>query len=244
MAHPRTRVRRLTASLMLAAAAAAAASASTAIATITAADGPPRPRDPFVQRCVLDGNARMIVVALAEPLSVAYDAKTGGLALAWNGPVRYQGAVYDTTHGPQPVHEGPILMRAAEGPTWMLARDGDEPVAARVRWLGYRLDGTIVHLNFELSAPGIDPVTVRETPEVALADDGSPRLVRRFAVAGPEGVTAVLVAPRDGTDAERAAAVDADDPAAIHHATDADGRHLIHLPGNASTELRFGPAAD
>jgi hypothetical protein len=216
--------------------------AVTSVAVAVAA--PPRPRDPFVQRCVLDGNARMIVVALAEPLSVAYDAKSGGLALAWNGPVRYQGAVYDTTHGPQPIHEGPILMRAAEGPTWMLARDGEEPVAARVRWLGYRLDGTIVHLNFELSAPGIDPVTVRETPEVALADDGSPRLLRRFTVRGPEGVTAVLVAPRDGVDAERAAAVEAVDPAAIHVIADASGARLIHLPASTSTELRFGPATD
>ncbi len=214
------------------------------MAASAALAGPPRPRDPFVQRCVLDGNARMIVVALAEQLSVAYDARTGAMALAWNGPVRYQGAVYDTTHGPQPVHEGPVLMRAADGPAWMLARDGEHrPVAARVRWLGYRLEGTIVHLSFELSAPGFDPVVVRETPELATAEDGSPRLLRRFAVTGSAGTHAVLLAPRDGAHAERAASIEAPAHEELRIDHDADAGRLVHLRAGMTTELRLGPAA-
>jgi cytochrome c len=172
----------------------AAATVLLALAPVSqAAD---RPRDPWVYRCVLDDNARMVVVALAEDLSVAYDAKTGGLALAWAGSTRLQGAVYDTTHGPQPVHDGERLLIAADGPSWMLAAPGGEPVPATVMWRGYRLDADAVHLRFRLSAPGIDPVEVIEIPEVLRNDDGEVALERRFRVEGGGTATPILVAPR------------------------------------------------
>jgi hypothetical protein len=48
-----------------------------------------RPRDPWVFRCVLDRKPRMVTLALAEDLWVAYDATNCGLARAWKGGVKF-----------------------------------------------------------------------------------------------------------------------------------------------------------
>jgi len=161
---------------------------------VAAAPAPVRPRDPFVFRCVLDENPRMVVVALAEDLSLAYDATAGSLALAWDGDVKLQGAVYDTTHGPQPVHEGTPRLVAPDGPAWMLAADDGEPTPADVRWLGYRVDGTTVHLRYRLEAPGLGPVTVTEIPEIR-RDGAITRLERTFRVEGGDDATVLLAGP-------------------------------------------------
>jgi hypothetical protein len=67
-----------------------------------------RPRDPWVFRCVLDKNPRMVVIALHEHLWVAYDTTTCSLYKAWDGDVKFQGAVYDDIHGPQPETRGEV----------------------------------------------------------------------------------------------------------------------------------------
>ena len=65
-----------------------------------------RPRDIWVFRSVLDKRARMVTMALSDDLWVAYDATNCGLYKAWKGGVKFDGAVYTTSHGPQPTSEG------------------------------------------------------------------------------------------------------------------------------------------
>lgn len=81
------------------------ASARAATSTVTVGR-PERPRDPWVFRSVLDGEPRMVVLALHEDLWVAYDAGNGELARAWTGDVVFRGAVHDAVHGPQPESRG------------------------------------------------------------------------------------------------------------------------------------------
>src|SRR5690242_11891418 len=53
---------------------------------------PVRARDPWVQRCALDGRPRMVVFALDKEMFCAYDAQHCSLYAAWKGSVRGSGA--------------------------------------------------------------------------------------------------------------------------------------------------------
>lgn len=48
----------------------------------------------------------MITLALSDKLWVSYHAETGALYKAWKGSVYFDGAVYTTAHGPQPISIG------------------------------------------------------------------------------------------------------------------------------------------
>lgn len=53
-----------------------------------------RPYDPFISRGVMREKPRMIFLALAPDLSVAYDGQTSGLYSAWRGSVQNGNASY------------------------------------------------------------------------------------------------------------------------------------------------------
>ena len=65
-----------------------------------------RPLDHWVFRSVLDWNPRMITIALSDDLWASYHTETGALYKAWKGSVYFDGAVYTTAHGPQPISIG------------------------------------------------------------------------------------------------------------------------------------------
>jgi hypothetical protein len=153
----------------------------------------PRPRDPFVFRCVLDGRCRMVTLALADDLWAAWDAERCAFYKAWKGGVKFDGAVYTTVHGPQPTSQGASYALEAEGEAW-LAQVGGEPVPVRARWLGYRLERAGCALRYALALPDGREVVVEERPEfvrpapaldaarrAALGlDESLPGLERRF----------------------------------------------------------------
>lgn len=149
---------------------------------------PDRPRDPWVFRCVLDKNARMVVIALHENLWVAYDAKTCSLYKAWRGDVKFDGAVYTTVHGPQPTSVGDTYFDGPQDNVWFIRRDEELIQPQQVLWRGYSIRDNTVSLRYELILADGSSIEIEEVPEVSLADD---QLVfsRSFTLTG--------VAPRD-----------------------------------------------
>jgi hypothetical protein len=123
-----------------------------------------RPRDPWVFRCVLDRKPRMVTLALAEDLWVAYDATNCGLARAWKGGVKFDGPVYTTVHGPQPTSIGSSYIEGFEGAVWE-ANVAGKDVPVRVQWRGYLFNGDHVALQYELNLPNAVKVFVTESPE-------------------------------------------------------------------------------
>ena len=61
-----------------------------------------RGNSPWAFRSVLDGQPRMLTLALANRFWAAYSAQDGNLYKVWRGDVNFDGAVYTTVHGPQP----------------------------------------------------------------------------------------------------------------------------------------------
>ncbi len=126
-----------------------------------------RPRDPWVLRCVLDGRARMITVALSDDLWVAYDAELCSFYAAWKGDVALDGAVFTTRHGPQPTLRGETYSRSPQAVLedgWSLTRGG-RPLELRPRYKGYTLGATgQLSLDYELELPAGERVTIQERP--------------------------------------------------------------------------------
>jgi len=167
---------------------------------------PPRPRDPWVVRSVLDRRPRVVTVALSRDVWAAYDTQSGTLVKVWKGDVRFDGPVYTTLHGPQPTSEGVDLHDPLADARWGLLRPAAggqvdlTPLSAR--WLGYRLADGHVTLHYTLmDAAGSTTLDVQETPECARGGVLRPLgLLRRFVVSGAEAPAVLVLARGSGAD--------------------------------------------
>ncbi len=154
---------------------------------------PERGNDPWVLRATLDQRPRMLILALARDLWVAYDAGRASLYRVSSSGVNFDGAVYNTHHGPQPVTQGASLTSAFDEP-WHLVRDRED-LRPTVQYRGHRFEGPHVVLDYTLAVAGDSPLTVHveERPEAVRDAGGKPALERRFRVTGaPKGVDVVL----------------------------------------------------
>ena len=147
-----------------------------------------RPRDPWVFRCVLDGNPRSVVVALSDDLWLSYDARDGMLVRAWKGDVELTGSVYDTSHGPQPTSRGDVIFDRDENDVFQLSDANGSAIDARYVWRGYWFAGNHVHLHSQLRVTADStPIDIVEIPEVG-TENGLHMLQRTVDVSGlPNG---------------------------------------------------------
>ena len=145
-----------------------------------------------VFRSVLDERERMITVKLDEDFWVAYSAKNGALYRAWRDGVDFNGAVYTTTHGPQPVSLGPAYLAVDEDAPWTLVVDGKE-VAADLKYKGHVERGGQVTLRVEFQTPLGETFLVTETPAYTVDEAGNPGLQRTFTVENAPAGTDVHV---------------------------------------------------
>ncbi len=151
-----------------------------------------RPYDPWISRSVLDLQPRMITLALDDNMWVAYSTQNCSMYKAWKGYVNFEGAVYNTAHGPQPVTVGDGYMVNVFEQPWRLAQ-GTSEVPTQAKYLGHRERDGHVELMYELSSEDVGPVQVTEMVEYVESESGQPGLQRVFTTSGvPEGYNVLL----------------------------------------------------
>ncbi|MEZ4883597.1 MAG: family 16 glycoside hydrolase [Chitinophagales bacterium] len=123
-----------------------------------------RPNSPWVFRSVLDTQARMITLALDDKMWVAYRTDKASLYKAWSGGVVFQGAVYNTMHGPQPVSYGDAWMVNKYANPWLLVEDHDATLLT-AKYKGHRFENGYVQLMYELTTPTGENINVTEQVE-------------------------------------------------------------------------------
>ncbi len=143
-----------------------------------------RGQDIWVFRSVLDDRARVVTAGLRPDLWVAYDATNCGLWQSWNGGVKFDGAVYTTSHGPQPTSQGVrYYMGEPEASVWSL---NGRPVKPAFR--GYTWNADKVELAYEFDLGGGKKGMVYERPEAGGEVPGQTiELVRDFRTTGFAG---------------------------------------------------------
>lgn len=148
-----------------------------------------RPTSPWVFRSVLDGNPRMITLALDKDLWVSYHTETGALYKAWKGNANMVGAVYDMAHGPQPMSQGADYFENTHKKPWTLIVNGKE-IETKCQYKGHRLVNGHAELMYELTGNG-KVVTVHEMPERKTNDLNQNIFSRQFTVDGLDAPTQV-----------------------------------------------------
>lgn len=147
----------------------------TVFALALALAAPDRPVDVWAFRSVLDGRPRILTLALAQDLWVAYDATHCSMVQAWTGGVRLDGSVYTSEHGPQPTSYGRRYYAGpADRDVWRL--DGR---TVRPRFRGYRFVDGQCRLRYQIADQEGWTFDVYETPERVMRG-GRPMLERRF----------------------------------------------------------------
>ena len=146
-----------------------------------------RPYSPWVFRSVLDARPRMITFALADGLYASYSTQTGALYKAWDGNVQFEGAVYNSAHGPQPISLGDAYFINTHQNPWVVMQNGESKDVA-FQYRGHKFsDNDHAHMNYELTVDG-QTFTITETPDV-IDNDGKITFTRKFTTAGiPEGI--------------------------------------------------------
>ncbi len=144
-----------------------------------------RPHNPWVFRSVLDSQARMVTMALHDNLWVAYSADRGTFYKAWRGFVNFDGAVYTTTHGPQPTSIGDAYFINEHAEPWLLRENGEER-SLTAQYKGHVLEDGKVALRYELDLGQGKKVQISEQPEYVESENGQSGFERIFTVEGLE----------------------------------------------------------
>ncbi|MFY0685559.1 MAG: DUF1080 domain-containing protein [Cyclobacteriaceae bacterium] len=122
-----------------------------------------RPRDVWVFRSVLDERPRMLTAALHDDLWVAYDVQSGIMYKAWKGGVLFDGAVYTTTHGPQPTSRGYAYF-TNETDQWLLKK-GNTIRDAQVSYVGHEIKDGRLFIKYNLITQEGKQISISENPE-------------------------------------------------------------------------------
>jgi cytochrome c len=118
-----------------------------------------RPLDHWVFRSVLDWNPRMITMALSDDLWASYHAETGALYKAWKGTVYFDGAVYTTAHGPQPISIGNSYVENKFNSPWVVM-SGKDTLPTKFEYKGHRFVNGKAELMYNLKViigPNLSP---------------------------------------------------------------------------------------
>jgi len=147
-----------------------------------------RAHDPWVFRSVLDGQARMLTLALHDDVWAAYNSQTANLYKVWKGGVNFDGAVYTTVHGPQPSSLGDAyFMNEVEFP-WQVEVNG-QMVFPEINYKGHLLENGQVTLKYDLFLKEEKKtIHVEETPEYLETESGQAGFERTFTISNvPDG---------------------------------------------------------
>lgn len=152
-----------------------------------------RPYDPWISRSVLDEQPRMLTLALHDDLWVAYSTENCALYKAWKGYVNFEGAVYNTAHGPQPVSIGDaFIVNVFEHP-WRIAK-GTNELNTRAQYVGHRIQGGSPELMYDIYTKEIGSIRVYEKVDSVVSKSGQIGLSRTFTTENvPEGYSVLFL---------------------------------------------------
>lgn len=140
-----------------------------------------RAHTPWAVRSVLDLKPRMLTLALNKNLWVAYSTQFGSFYKAWKGNVNFDGSVYNTKHGPQPITVGADYFINKYEEPWIVTKAG-KSVKADFRYVSYSFRQGQVTLKYELILSPQEKITIEETPEYTENKEGLPGLERIFKI--------------------------------------------------------------
>ena len=135
---------------------------------------------PWAFRTSLDRRPRILNLALAPEVWLAYSTETATIYQFWRGGVDLAGAVYDAQHGSEPRSVGNQWIPPSDNFWQILSEEGWQP--ANIRWESWGIDQATARawIRFRLSDASGRSVVLWESPEVRGADDPSITLERRF----------------------------------------------------------------
>ncbi|NJM93597.1 MAG: DUF1080 domain-containing protein [Cytophagales bacterium] len=151
-----------------------------------------RPHEPWVFRSVMDGRPRMVTAALHDDVWVCYDAQHLDIYKIWKGGVLFDGAVYNTKHGPQPNTRGYAYYenQLSETP-WRLIENGNNTVP-KVNFKGYEFREGRVYFKYEIQTSQGIWISIEDSPEYRSKSD-APGLERIFITTNvPSDVKVIL----------------------------------------------------
>jgi cytochrome c len=148
-----------------------------------------RPLDHWVFRSVLDLKPRIITMALSDRIWAAYSTRTGALYKAWKGTVLFDGPVYTTAHGPQPISIGDAYLENKFEQPWSVIGTDGQPIETVFQYKGHRFVKDQVELMYALTSQAFSaPVRIYEKVEASVSDSGQPVFERTFTTENvPEG---------------------------------------------------------
>ncbi|HMR89654.1 MAG TPA: DUF1080 domain-containing protein [Saprospiraceae bacterium] len=149
-----------------------------------------RPIDHWVFRSVLDWNPRMVTLALSDDVWASYHAETGALYKVWKGTVYFDGAVYTTAHGPQPISIGNSYLENKYKNPWFVL-NGTDTIQTKFDYKGHRFVNGKAELMYQLSSDQLPtPIAIYEEVEASKTELGSPVFERNFTTNNvPDGMT-------------------------------------------------------
>lgn len=151
-----------------------------------------RPYSPWIFRSVLDETPRMVTLALHDNLWVAYNTQTSAIYKAWKGFINFDGAVYTTAHGPQPLSIGDAYFVNEHSKPWFFLVNGKE-VKPEVQYKGHRYKNGQGELMYDLSWEG-KTIRIYEKPEYTNDESGLTGLERIFTTSDvPENIQVGLM---------------------------------------------------
>ena len=151
-----------------------------------------RPNNPWVFRSVLDEQPRMITLALHDDVWAAYSTQNAALYKVWDGSVNFDGAVYTTAHGPQPISLGDAWFVNKHQTPWIVSQNGTE-ITAKVQYKGHQIKNGQAILKYELILTNGQNIQISEQPEVIFSDSGLAGFERIFTTSNvPDGVSVSL----------------------------------------------------
>lgn len=148
------------------------------IATIRDED---RPHEPFAFRSVLDLQPRVITLALDQNVWAAYSTIDCSLIKVWKGSVMFDGPVYTTKHGPQPLSMGDAFFINRYKSPWKVMNSSGDSLDIKSDYKGHRFVENHVELMYEITGDELPkPIKVYELVEAITSTKGSPLFVRKF----------------------------------------------------------------
>ena len=123
---------------------------------------------PLAMRTTLDGESRIINLALKHNVTAAYSTTNLGVFKLWQGDLTLSGAVFDQKHGPQPSSQGTLFLDKTGEPNHYWQQNPNA-----LSYLGHQVNANQVSLLYQAKGKlngQAWQAEIRETPQASIDD--------------------------------------------------------------------------